>query len=263
MTAAVKDLLNLVEQTAPAALAEPWDNVGLLVGDENASAKKVWLALEVTETLIEAAAAANVDVILTHHPLIFSAMKRVTAQENTGRMILALARAGISVVSAHTNLDAAEDGVNDCLAAKLELAEIGPLPGFPCGRTGFLPAPMKAEDALDWIAKRLDPSVLRATKLPEGEVRRVALCSGAGGDALDAAKAWNADLLLVGEAKYHEALDAVQMGLFLVEAGHDSTENVVLEPWMRHLQMLADGLQLEMEFFLAPLATSPYARLRR
>ena len=263
MTAAVKDLLALVEETAPAALAESWDNVGLLVGDRDAAVRKVWLALEVTEPVIEAAAAANVDVILTHHPLIFSAMKRVTAQDATGRMVLSLAKAGISVVSAHTNLDAAQGGVNDCLAAKLELTEIGLLPDFSCGRTGLLPAPMTAEETLGWIEKKLDPSVLRATVLPQGKLHRVALCSGAGGDAMEAAKAWGADFLLVGEAKYHEALEAAQMGLFLVEAGHDSTENVVLEPWMRHLQMLADGLKLEIEFFLAPLATSPYARLRR
>lgn len=263
MIAVVKDLLSLVEKTAPADLAEPWDNVGLLAGDEAAPVRKVWVALEATEALIAAAAKADVDVILTHHPLIFSPMKRITTQTSTGRMVLALARAGISLISAHTNLDAADGGVNDCLAQRLELTNVEKLPGFPCGRTGFLPTPMTAEDMLAHVQRCLDPSVLRTTKLPEGKVQRVALCSGAGGDAMEAAMEWKADLLLVGEAKYHEALDAAQMGLLLVEAGHDSTENVVLEPWMRHLQMLADRVQLEVEFFLAPLATSPYARLRR
>ena len=80
---------------------------------------------------------------------------------------------------------------------------------------------------------------------------------------MEAALSVGADMLLVGEAKYHEALEAAQRGLFLVEAGHDSTENVVLEPWMQHLQMLADRVKLEMEFFLAPFATSPYARICR
>ena len=119
MTAVVKDLLSWVEETAPRELAEPWDNVGLLVGDEAAPVHKVWVALEATEDLIEAAQKAGVDAIVTHHPLIFTPMKRITTQTATGRMVLALARAGISLISAHTNLDAADGGVNDCLAQRL------------------------------------------------------------------------------------------------------------------------------------------------
>ena len=157
MTAVVKDLLSWVEETAPRELAEPWDNVGLLVGDEAAPVHKVWVALEATEDLIEAAQKAGVDAIVTHHPLIFTPMKRITTQTATGRMVLALARAGISLISAHTNLDAADGGVNDCLAQRLALADVGELPSFPCGRTGLLPVPMSGEDVLAHVRGCLDP----------------------------------------------------------------------------------------------------------
>ena len=108
MTAAVKDVMALVEETAPSCLAESWDNVGLLVGDEQAPVSTVWLALEVTGPLIEAAAQSGVDMLLTHHPVIFSPIKRVTASDTTGGLVLRLARQGIHALCAHTNLDAAQ-----------------------------------------------------------------------------------------------------------------------------------------------------------
>lgn len=261
MTAAVKDVMALVEETAPSCLAESWDNVGLLVGDEQAPVSTVWLALEVTGPLIEAAAQSGVDMLLTHHPVIFSPIKRVTASDTTGGLVLRLARQGIHALCAHTNLDAAQGGVNDCLAQAVGLREIGPLPGMPCGRIGLLPSPMEPRQAANWIGERLKAPRIRMTQPPLGKVERVALVSGAGGDGLEAAKASGAELFLTGEAKYHEALAAREMGLFLVEAGHDCTENVVLKPWLEHLQMQADRVKLQVAFRLAPLATSPYAQV--
>ena len=260
MTAAVKDVMALVEKTAPSCLAESWDNVGLLVGDEQAPVSSVWVALEVTGPLIEAAAAAKVDLLLTHHPVIFSPLKRVTASDATGALVLRLARLGIHALCAHTNLDAAEGGVNDCLAQAVGLREIQPLPGMPCGRLGLLPQPMEPRQAAAWIAGRLAAPRIRMTEPAAAMVERVALVSGAGGDGLEAARLAGAELFLTGEAKYHEALQAREMGLFMVEAGHDSTENVVLKPWLEHLQKQADRVKLQIAFSLAPCATSPYAQ---
>ncbi len=261
MTAVVKDIMALVEQTAPSCQAEAWDNVGLLVGDEQAPVSSVWLALEVTGPLIDAAAHAGVDMLLTHHPVIFSPLKRVTALDPTGGLVLRLARNGIHALCAHTNLDAAQGGVNDCLAQALGLREIGPLPGMPCGRIGRLPQPMEPRRAALWMGERLSAPRIRMTEPPLAPVERVALVSGAGGDGLEAARAAGAELFLTGEAKYHEALAAREMGLFMVEAGHDSTENVVLKPWLEHLQMQADRVKLQVAFSLAPIATSPYAQV--
>ncbi len=127
----VADVLDALEAIAPLALAEPWDNVGLLLGDKQAAVGTIGIALDVTPETLAAAARAGVDCLITHHPLLFAAQKRFVAEQWPDRAVLELMRRGTSLIAMHTNLDKARGGVNDCLAACLQLERIRPLEEEP------------------------------------------------------------------------------------------------------------------------------------
>jgi dinuclear metal center YbgI/SA1388 family protein len=127
----VADIVSAVDALAPFALAESWDNVGLLLGDAGRDARRVLVALDVTERVLAEAEQAGADVVLAHHPMIFSSVERLTAETRTGRLALLAAGAGRSIIAAHTNLDAAEGGLCDILAGMAGLADLGPLQHGP------------------------------------------------------------------------------------------------------------------------------------
>ncbi|MEG2858196.1 MAG: Nif3-like dinuclear metal center hexameric protein, partial [Clostridia bacterium] len=113
----VKDVFNTLESLAPTSLALSYDNVGILVGDENASVSKILVALDITREIIDEAVSCGADLIVAHHPVVFDKLAYVTAQDLQGGRVMALIKNGISAICMHTNLDAARGGVNDALAA--------------------------------------------------------------------------------------------------------------------------------------------------
>lgn len=140
----VKQILHCLEQAAPYELAEHWDNVGLLVGDPEARVEGVLCALDITETVVEEAAERGCNVIVAHHPVIFTSVSRVTADTVTGRIVISMIQKGISGICMHTNMDCADAGVNDLLAASLGLTDVvnmGAGEGGNLGRVGQSAAP--------------------------------------------------------------------------------------------------------------------------
>lgn len=214
----VQDILDLLQEKAPLELAEEWDNVGLLVGDANSSVTTALVALDVTDAVIDRALAEKAELIVTHHPVIFDPLKTVLATDLVYRLI----RAGLSVISMHTNADKAQGGVNDCLCEKLGLTDVTIAPDG-MSRIGTLPACMSADVFATYVAQCLDTAV--RVKAGTATIRTVALCGGSGASMvlplLD-----RADAALTGEVKHHEWL-SVPCDKTLVDGGHYATEIAV------------------------------------
>ncbi len=223
----VQDIYTFLEQKAPITLAEEWDNVGLLVGDATAEVSSVVVALDVTDEVIETAVQHKAELVITHHPVIFDPLKTVTADSIVYRLI----RAGVSVISMHTNADKAEGGVNDCLSEKLGLSDVEVAPDG-MSRIGKLPASMTAEVFASYVSQCLDTAV--RVKTGSDMIRTVALCGGGGAD-LVLSLLDTADAALTGEAKHHEWL-SVPPAKTLVDGGHYATENAVTDRFCEWLQ---------------------------
>ena len=224
----VIDIYNFLDSIAPFNTALPFDNAGLLVGEGQKEVKKIGVILDVTPEAVDFAAQNGIDLIISHHPVIFNPLKRL----QTDSVPYLLAKYDIAVISAHTNLDAAKGGVNDALAKALELENIAPLAENdggdfpPMGRTGTLKRPMSDRDFAIFVAEKL--STKAKTVLSGKEIAKVALCGGAGEDFITPALKAGADALVTADVKHHNLLLAGSLGLCLIDAGHFETENVVV-----------------------------------
>ena len=234
----VNDVAKLLEELAPARLAEAWDNVGLLWGRRQKPVRRVLLALDLTAEVARQASEQKADLLVTHHPVIFKPLPKVTSDDWQQELLLQLAECGIAVYCAHTNLDCVANGVNRSLAARLKLQDTFELDTESgLGRIGRLENSFNDVRSFAAYVKKL----LRADYAVYGDagrpVRRVAVCGGAGADLIRLALEKGADTLVTGDVKYHEAQQAVFSGLNIVDAGHQPTELPVLED-------LADRLSL-------------------
>lgn len=228
----VNEILEFLDTLAPAASKMDWDNVGLLCGSRKQAVSKILVALDPFEDVAAEAAEIGADLIVTHHPLIFQPVKNVTDDTSIGRVILSLARNGISAINAHTNLDVAEGGVNDVLAEVLGLQNVEVVPGGLL-RIGNVPE-QRMEDFLQQVKERLACPGLRYVEC--GPVRRVAVGGGAcGSELMDAVDA-GCDTFVTSDIKYNTFWDAHDLGVNLIDAGHFYTENPVC-------RILADKLR--------------------
>lgn len=221
----VKELLNFLNTRFPLNLACDFDNVGLLVGNENSEITGVLVALDCTSKAIEKAKENGFNLIVTHHPVIFNPQKQILAND----LVYKLIKNDISVISLHTNLDTADGGVNDVLAEVLELQNIEKLiceDGFTI-RIGELLNETSADDFAKYISKKLGTGVKYCG---ENQIKRVALCSGNGGEFFSLATENGADAFVTAECKHHLFLLAEENGVFLADAGHFNTEDIVVEP---------------------------------
>ncbi len=219
----VSDIVNFIHLKASPTLAMPWDNIGLLVGDGSAPVERALICLDITPTAIETAVANGCTLLISHHPVIFNALKTLP----TGSVPYLLAQHGLSALCAHTNLDAAYGGVNDTLAELLGLCPIG-VAADGTTRLAETREPMTAQAFAAMTAERLHTAV--RVSAADRPIRRVAICTGAGGDLTLEAAAQDAavDTILTGELKHHEWLEAAARGLTALEAGHYATEVPVI-----------------------------------
>lgn len=225
----VKDILHCLEHAAPYELAEKWDNVGLLVGNPEEHVQGVLCALDITEAVVEEAADSNCNVIVAHHPVIFTSVNRVTADTVTGRILISMIRKGISGICMHTNMDCASAGVNDLLAASLGLTNVINMEAGEngnLGRVGNLPKPMQLADFAKHVKLSLGAGGVRAADGGK-PVYRVAVGGGACGKMMDYAVAKGADTFVIGDCSYDIMMKAHDIGLNLLDAGHFPTENPV------------------------------------
>lgn len=244
--ASVAEIRDALNAAVPVYMKLDFDNVGMLAGFCGAEVTSVLVALDVTDGVIEEAASLGAQLIVSHHPLIFEPLKRVTDDDIKGRKIIRLIQSGISAICMHTNLDAAEGGVNDCLMSALGgrvtglLAPHGTHPdGRPYGisRVGELPGPVGFEEFLARTKQRLHTAGLRYVDGGR-PVWRIACCGGAGGGDMRKAAEAGCDTYVTADLKYDHFLDARDLGLNLIDADHFCTENVVV-PRLRQLLLEA------------------------
>ncbi|MEZ4392271.1 MAG: Nif3-like dinuclear metal center hexameric protein [Polyangiales bacterium] len=225
----LREITDTLERLAPVALAEPWDNVGLLVGDPSQEVRAAMLAIDATREVIDEACAAGCELILAYHPVIFDGLKRVTA----GSPAWELVRRGIAVYSPHTALDVAEGGTNDVLAEVVGIAAPRPLRvtrpelGRGLGRVGDLDA-IERGALLEVIREGLGVERLLVAGPEAGVVTRAAVGAGACGDLYRDALRAGAGLYLTGEMRHHDALRAASEGMTVVCALHSNSERVAL-----------------------------------
>ena len=220
-------IFECIEATAPRQLAEEWDNVGLSVGSYHQQVSTVLTTLDVTEAVVDEAIANHAELIVSHHPLIFRGMKRICFEDYKGALIQKLICNHISVYSAHTNLDAADEGLNTCVAERLGLEQIKALGGDEIiGKIGVLSDPVSPEIFLEKVKSIFEIPVLRTSGPMPKRVRRVAICTGSGAAYMDAAKSKRADVFITGDVKYHDAQRSAENGIWIIDAGHYGTEKL-------------------------------------
>lgn len=232
----VRDIEQYLYAWAPRELAESWDNVGLLVGDPEAEVHRVLVALDVTPQVAEEALERGCQLIVAHHPVMNCAwhpVQTVRADDRQGRTLTALLRGGVAAICMHTNLDAAEGGVNDVLAQKLGLEELMPLTEEKIGRIGTLKCEMPLVEFTRFVIESLGCNGLRYTDCGK-PVHRVAVGGGACGDYIPQAIAAGCDTFVTSDLRYHDFLDTTE--LHLIDAGHFPTEDVICEPLVTYLQ---------------------------
>ena len=244
MSATAGQVLKLVDTIAPFDLAEPWDNVGLLAGRPDSPVERVLCALDLRMEVIDEAVQRDCQLIVTHHPIMFRGRKNLCETDGEGRLLCALVRSNLSMIAAHTNFDNASPGVNDALAEALCLRDVEALEN--CVRVGAV-EPTDFGMFCDFASSKLRGPV-RCYGAPDRPVRRVSVLGGAGEDFVEQAIAAGADVYLTGEMAYHKALDAVDNGLCIIEAGHAATEYPAISLLCRGLQNAADAVKYNICF---------------
>lgn len=221
----VKDILSYLETVAPTELKMEWDNVGLLCGRENKEVRTVLVALDPFFHVCREAVELGADLLLTHHPLIFTPLTEVTDKSTVGQSLITLIASDISAINAHTNLDCAVGGVNDTLAEILGLREVSVIGSENLLRAGRFESALPA--FLDHIKGRLGCEGLRYVDGGK-PVSRVAVGGGSCASALAEVAAAGCDTFVTADVKYNQFWDAKELGINLIDAGHFSTENPVI-----------------------------------
>jgi dinuclear metal center YbgI/SA1388 family protein len=225
----VADILKFMESVAPRSMKMDWDNVGLLCGSPATTVSKILVALDPFEHVCKEAADWGAELIVTHHPIIFQAMKSITDDTSIGRGIMTLLRGGICAINAHTNLDQAPGGVNDVLAAKLGLENIGivnPVNGIGLMRCGEV-AEQPLAQFLATVKENLRCDGLRYVDSGK-PVRKVAVGGGSCAGGMEEVLATGCDTFVTADIKYNQFWNAKDLGLNLIDAGHFHTENPVV-----------------------------------
>lgn len=248
----IKEIIKIMEDFAPESLAGDFDNVGLLVGDEEREVKRVLTALDVDIHVVREAAQLGAGLIISHHPIMFSPVKGITAKEPEGRVILELIENKIALYSAHTNLDAADGGINDELCARLKIADTKVLErgaeGLGVGRVGIISGGISLLELAKRVKRALNMGAVRYTGDGNDFVSRAAVCSGGGGGLIKDAILSGAEVYITGDIKYNDARDALARGLRLIEIGHYESEILAAGLIARRLEKELSGIEVAESF---------------
>ena len=243
-----RDIETALYKLAPRDLAMEWDNVGLLIGRPDREISKVLVALDVTEAVADEALGLGAELIVAHHPVMNCAwhpVQTIRDDELQGHLFLKLTENKLAAICMHTNLDRAEGGVNDVLAARLGLTNVEKLPGGDdVARVGELPGTMALSSFLRWVKAALSPNGMRFANGGK-EIHRVAVGGGACGEYWKAAAENGCDALVTSDLKYNQFLDAKDSGLTVIDAGHFPTEDVVCPVVAEYLRECFPGLTVE------------------
>lgn len=268
----VSEVASAVEEIAPAALQESWDNSGLLIGFKDAEVRKILTCLEINDKVLAEAKTLGIDMIITHHPLIFGGVKSLCDGDYKGNLIMQIVKSGISVYSCHTSFDKVKGGNNDIIAEKLGLSSIKNLCNddveapskmvaksdeADIGRIGKLKKAMTFKEVIDLVSSELEASLRSLNIVGDlaAEITNIGICTGAGADLMEMAAASGCQLFITGDVKYHQAHTALELGICMLDAGHYGTEKFFGQAMA---EMLTKKLGNKAEILVSEVDLNPF-----
>ena len=254
MSVKCSEIINIMEEYANSNLAEAWDNVGLMVGDESANIDKILVALDIDDKVIDEAIEKKCNMIITHHPFIFKGIKTIKSSDITGSRIIKLIKNDICVYSSHTNLDIAINGTNDTLAKLLNLEKIGNLfekdnSSVGLGRVGETKETVTFSHLIDNVKKVLNLNNLVVSGDLNTKIKKVGICTGAGGDVdfMLQAVSKGCDVYITGDIKYHNSQVANDLGLCLIDATHYASEVIIVPVICDYINKCSDKFNMNIQ----------------
>lgn len=257
-----REVMRVIEECFGTEHAMEWDNVGLLTGRMDKEVKKIYLALDATDEVIGRAVWKRADMLITHHPMIFSPVKRVTDEDMTGRRILKLAREDIACYAMHTNYDVMR--MADLAAKRLEFKDWGPLEvteymedgtRLGIGKIGRMEEGRTLLECCEIVKEKFELSHVRVFGDLKKEIRLAAVCPGSGKSEIGEALRKGADVLITGDIGHHEGIDAVSQGLAIIDAGHYGLEYIFQQDMKEFLQKHLPEIEIAMEPPCSPFHT--------
>lgn len=244
--AVVRDVYQWLDEIAPFETAEAFDNVGLLIGSMRQKVNNVLVALDVTLPVIQQAIEKNVQLIITHHPVMFRPVQQIVEDTYEGKLLSAIIRAGISLISTHTNIDQTPYSGSARLAEKLGLIDI--VRPEPYLFIGTVPEAIDAQKMEGKLEEILGTKVIRYGN-PDTIIQRLAIAGGAYDEGYEQAQQSGAQALLTGEVKHHNAIAAVESGMILFEGGHLQTETPMVSFLAECLQNALNTLEYNVRVY--------------
>ncbi len=247
------EIIKYFETKYPQDLAYEWDNVGLQVGTLNSKVEKVLVTLDITKAVVKEAIKNKVNLIISHHPLMFKPMQKLIYDSPRGWIIKNLVQHNIAVYSAHTNFDVADQGMNDVLAARIGIIEPELLDEVDnIGRFGKIEK-TTLQDLIQSLKVKFNLKSVKAIGKTDKIIETVGISGGSGSHHMYAAKKRNCDVYITGDVTYHTALDAVQLGITVIDVGHH-IEVIFVE----HISKMLHNQFSNIEFIKSEIDTNPY-----
>ena len=244
-----REIMNIIEETYPKHAALEWDNVGLLVGRTGKEVKKVYIALDATDEVIDEAIACGADMLLTHHPMLFAPMKKITDEHFIGSRVVKLLQHDISYYAMHTNYDVlgmaqlSGDMLGLDSTDALEVTDAVSLEGI--GRVGELEHEITLKECCEKVKERFALDAVKVFGDLDKKVKMVAISPGSGKSMLKAALAKKVDVLITGDIDHHEGIDAVAQGTAVIDAGHYGLEHIFIKDMTEFLSDKLEDVQVE------------------
>lgn len=228
------DIVKIIEDFCPASLAYPWDNVGLLCGDGNKEVKKIFVTLDADIKTVGEAVKKGADMIVSHHPILFSGIKKIDYTSPEGQMIKLLIQNDIPLFAAHTNMDTAKNGINDRLAKMFKLKNVRILEQHTDNETAGLGRYGDLEKSITFgefinVCKSILNTPVRVSGDFNTEIKTAAVASGSCSEVIPIAKEKGADVIITGDMKYHDMINMTETGICIIDAGHYPTEICVMD----------------------------------
>lgn len=232
----IANVMEILEQLAPLELAEEWDNVGILVGNPLEAVTKIMCALDLNKHILDEAISAHVDCIITHHPFIFQGIKKIDYMNPVGQIIRELIKNNITLIAMHTNLDKAEGGINDIICKELGI-EIKDKDNFL--RWGEI-VPNTLTEIIAKVKHYFNIPFIRVIgdtehKIDYKRFKNVSVCSGSGASFIKQA-AQVSDIYITADLKFHEAQEAISLGLVVLDIGHYNSEKIIVPYLVNYLK---------------------------
>lgn len=273
MSATVADIIKAMETIAPSNLAEDWDNVGLQVGQKKWPVKKVWISLDPGLDVVANACQNDVDLLITHHPLIFKPLRSVDFSTPTGSIIRMSAKRKMAIFSSHTNLDIVTEGLNDVLAEAIGLKKLEVL-GKPAkddlysllanknrngmGRIGELDEKIELKSLALKIKEKLRLKHVKISGNHKLAVKKAAVCTGSGSGMMKYFLSSGAEVYISGDLKYHDARDAQAVNLGIIDIGHFASEHLIVDVLAKRLERVLSEAGIYVEVKPYSLEDDPF-----